>query len=90
MSGPFFSIIIPTYNRENIIKRTVQSVKNQTFEKWELITSHIGRVTFVSNFYGKMPTNYLIYMTGHSSENLFLDYMGKSNKDIAMELTKYF
>ena len=37
MSGPFFSIIIPTYNRENIIKRTVQSVKNQTFEKWELI-----------------------------------------------------
>ena len=37
MSEPFFSIIIPTYNREKIIKSTVQSVINQTFKKWELL-----------------------------------------------------
>ena len=37
MSEPFFSIIIPTYNREDVIKSTVQSVINQTFKKWELI-----------------------------------------------------
>jgi len=61
-----------------------------TFEKWELVTSHIGRRSFATNFYGQIPTNYLIYVTGHSSESLFLKYIGKSNKDIAMELTKYF
>ena len=60
------------------------------FEKWELVTSHIGRRSFATNFYGQIPTNYLIYVTGHSSENLFLKYVGKSNKDLAMELVNYF
>jgi hypothetical protein len=61
-----------------------------TFEKWQLVTSHIGRRSFATNFYGPIPTNYLIYVTGHSSESLFLKYVGKSNKDKAMELFKYF
>ncbi|MEM9686826.1 MAG: tyrosine-type recombinase/integrase [Bacteroidota bacterium] len=61
-----------------------------TFEKWELVTSHIGRRSFATNFYGKIPTTYLIYVTGHSSEAMFLNYIGKSNKDLAMELTNYF
>jgi len=30
------------------------------------------------------------YATGHSSEVMFLNYIGKSNKDMALELTKYF
>jgi glycosyltransferase involved in cell wall biosynthesis len=34
---PFFSIIIPTYNRANIIRETIQSVCEQTFENWEII-----------------------------------------------------
>ena len=61
-----------------------------TFQKWELITSHIGRRSFASNNYGKIPTSFLIYITGHSTEVMFLNYIGKSNKDIAMELTNYF
>lgn len=61
-----------------------------TFKKWELVTSHIGRRTFATLNYGKIPTSFLIYVTGHSSEALFLSYIGKSNKDIAMELTAYF
>ena len=60
------------------------------FEKWELVTSHIGRRSFATNFYGEIPTSYLIYVTGHSTEIMFLNYIGKSNKDLAMELTKYF
>lgn len=59
------------------------------FKKWELVTSHIGRRSFASNFYGKIPTSFLIYITGHSTEAMFLNYIGKSNKDIAMELTNY-
>ncbi|TXD48664.1 tyrosine-type recombinase/integrase [Polaribacter sp. IC073] len=61
-----------------------------TFEKWELVTSHIGRRSFASNYYGEIPTNYLIYITGHSTETMFLNYIGKSNKDKAMEMTNFF
>ena len=61
-----------------------------TYEKWQLVTSHIGRRSFATNFYGKIPTSFLIYVTGHSTEQMFLNYIGKSNKDIAIELTKYF
>ena len=60
------------------------------YKKWELVTSHIGRRSFATNFYGKIPTTYLIYITGHSSEAMFLNYIGKSNKDLAMEISKYF
>ena len=34
---PFFSIIIPTYNRANFIRKTIESVLNQTFTDFELI-----------------------------------------------------
>ncbi len=60
------------------------------FKKWELVTSHIGRRSFATNFYGTIPTTYLINVTGHSTEAMFLNYIGKSNKDLAMELTNYF
>jgi integrase len=60
------------------------------YRKCDLITSHIGRRSFATNFYGTIPTTYLIYVTGHSTEAMFLNYIGKSNKDLAMELTNYF
>lgn len=60
------------------------------FEKCDLVTSHIGRRSFATNNYGTIPTSFLIYVTGHSTEAMFLNYIGKSNKDIAMELTNYF
>ena len=34
---PFFSIIIPTYNRAHIIHRPIDSIIAQTFTDWELI-----------------------------------------------------
>ncbi len=34
---PFFSIIIPTYNRAYIISQAIESVLNQNFKDWELI-----------------------------------------------------
>lgn len=64
--------------------------ENGVFEKCDLVTSHIGRRSFATNNYGIIPTSFLIYVTGHSTEAMFLNYIGKSNKDIAMELTNYF
>lgn len=60
------------------------------FKKWELVSSHIGRRSFATNFYGTIPTTYLINVTGHSTEAMFLNYIGKSNKDLAMEISNYF
>ena len=60
------------------------------YPKWELITSHIGRRSFATNFYGTIPTTYLMNVTGHSTEAMFLNYLGKSNKDLAMGITSYF
>ncbi|MBK5208734.1 MAG: phage integrase SAM-like domain-containing protein [Flavobacteriaceae bacterium] len=60
------------------------------YPKCELVTSHIGRRSFATNFYGTIPTTLLINVTGHSTETMFLNYIGKSNKDLAMALTKYF
>ena len=70
-------------------ERKVRRVEGM-YPKYELVTSHIGRRSFATNHYGKIPTSYLIYVTGHSSEEMFLNYIGKSNKDMALELTKYF
>ena len=71
------------------LEKKVRRVEGM-YPKYELVTSHIGRRSFATNHYGKIPTSYLIYVTGHSSEEMFLNYIGKSNKDIALELTKYF
>ncbi len=71
------------------LERKVRRIEGM-YPKYELVTSHIGRRSFATNHYGKIPTSYLIYVTGHSSEEMFLNYIGKSNKDMALELTKYF
>ncbi|MEB5973696.1 glycosyltransferase family 2 protein [Pantoea dispersa] len=39
---PLFSIIIPVYNAENTIRRTLQSVLNQTFSSYEVIVVNDG------------------------------------------------
>jgi integrase len=61
-----------------------------TYKKHQLVTSHIGRRSFATNFYTTIPTSLLINITGHSTEVLFLSYLGKSNKDLAKETFKYF
>jgi len=61
-----------------------------TFEKWELVSSHIGRRSFATNFYGKVPTSVLIGITAHSTEQLFLIYIRKNETDTAIDAFKYF
>jgi glycosyltransferase involved in cell wall biosynthesis len=42
MSSPYFSVIIPVYNREEIVKRAIKSVLDQTFQDFELILVNDG------------------------------------------------
>lgn len=39
---PFFSIVIPTYNRAKILPETLSSIAQQTFENWECIVVDDG------------------------------------------------
>lgn len=75
---------------ENELKEKVKRKKSGTFKKWELVTSHIGRRSFATNNYGKIPTSLLISATGHSTEKMFLEYIGKTDSQQAMQLAEYF
>lgn len=55
------------------------------FEKYKLVSSHIGRRSFCSNYYSKFPTPMLMRQTGHTSERTFLIYIGKSNMDLSLD-----
>lgn len=61
-----------------------------TFEKWELVTSHIGRRSFATNNYGRIPTSLLMNVTGHTTERMFLEYIGKTQTEKAIQLAEYF
>jgi len=41
---PFFSIIIPLYNKQDHIKNTIESVRNQTFKDFEMIVINDGSI----------------------------------------------
>ena len=60
------------------------------YPKYELISSHVGRRSFATNFYGRMKTPWLMNITGHVKESTFLAYIGKTSKDTAIEAAREF
>jgi integrase len=63
---------------------------NSTFPKYKLITSHVCRRSFATNFYGRIPTPVLMNITAHGTENVFLNYIGKTTYDNAYQMIEYF
>jgi len=60
------------------------------FPKYELITSHIGRRSFATNYYGKMPTALIKEITGHKTEAMLLVYIGKTETESALQANEWF
>lgn len=60
------------------------------FSKFELVTSHIGRRSFATNNYARVPTSLLMNATGHTTEKMFLEYLGKTPPEKARQLAEYF
>jgi integrase len=60
------------------------------FPKWELISSHVCRRSYATNFYGEMPTSWLISITAHSTEKQFLEYVGKPAIDTAQQIAEFY
>lgn len=76
--------------KSTMIKDIGKRSEYGSFQKWELVSSHIGRRSFATNNYGKIPTPLLMSATGHGSESMFLKYIGKSQTDRAKQLADYF
>lgn len=74
----------------NARKRTGHRSEDALVKKWEVISSHIGRRSFASNFYGKIPTPLLMQATGHSTEKMFLNYINHNSHERLATLGNYF
>lgn len=75
---------------ETAPKSKIFRKERKMYKKYELVTSHIGRRSFATNFYGIIPTSLLISATGHSTEVMFLNYIGKTDTQKAKQLADYF
>lgn len=64
--------------------------KDDFYEKWKLVSSHIGRRSFATNYYGEVPLSHLKTITGHHTERNFMAYLGKGDEEKAIDALKYF
>ena len=76
-----------------IVSAKRKSVKTNRYEviqvpKYKAVSTHIGRRSFATNYYGKIRTSLLIDATGHSTEKQFLDYVGKRGNQNALTLAE--
>lgn len=60
--NPFFSIIIPTYNREHMLPIAIQSVINQTCRDWELIIVDDGSTDNTNEVVASYNNDRIIYI----------------------------
>lgn len=56
-------------------KRGIKKIR----PKYEYMSTHIGRRTFASLHYGKIPTPLIMRVTGHSKESTFLGYINQTD-----------
>ncbi|MGB3344358.1 MAG: hypothetical protein WBA61_10625 [Aequorivita sp.] len=75
--------------RKEVKKKVWRKVKGM-YPKWELVSTHICRRSFATNHYGKLPTPVLMAITGHTTEKMFLKYIGKTAMDNAEVLNTFW
>ncbi len=90
-----FNVLIKEVCKKSGLTETIKGAKinpktarkeNGKYQKFELITSHICRRSFATNYYGEIPTAILINVTGHGTEKEFLNYIGKTPIDYAEQM----
>ena len=68
MQFPFFSIIIPTYNRAHIINITIESVRKQSYTDWELIIVDDGSTDNTKNVVNAIQDERIHYIYQKNAE----------------------
>jgi len=74
----------------NLFNNETKRYDSGDYEKFKLVSSHIGRRSFATNFYGEeeYPTPLLMSVTGHGTEKMFLEYIGKKPGQYALNLAR--
>ena len=72
------------------IKKGVWRKVQGNYKKHDLVSTHICRRSFATNHYGNLPTPVIMAVTGHTTEKMFLKYIGKTAKDNAEVLSKFW
>lgn len=65
---PFFSIILPTYNRAHFLPKAIESVLKQTFEDWELIIVDDGSTDNTKEVVAKYQDSRIRYFFQENQE----------------------
>ena len=68
MAAPFFSIVVPTYNRADLILATVDSVLAQDFTAWELLIVDDGSTDDTAAVVAARPDPRLHYLLKANAE----------------------
>ncbi len=72
------------------IKEKVWRDVKGVYPKWKLIGSHIGRKSFCTNFYSKIPTSLILDVSGHTEERTLLTYIGKKDNTNAKMIKNFY
>lgn len=67
-NAPFFSIIVPAYNRAHMIGHTIESVLRQTFADWELIIVDDGSKDSTKGVVESYPDKRIRYIYQDNAE----------------------
>ena len=70
MSNILFSLIVPTYNRESFIVKTIQSVLSQTYLNFELIIVDDGSTDNTEQVIGKIRDKRIKYYKKKNDERV--------------------
>lgn len=78
------------FNDKITFTRTVgHNIISQTYEKWQLISSHTARRSAATNMYnsGRMKTLQIMLITGHTTEKNFFRYIKINREENAKTLS---
>jgi glycosyltransferase involved in cell wall biosynthesis len=79
MSSPFFSIIIPTYNRAGFILKTIQSVLAQQFEDFEVLIVDDGSTDNTTEVVKSVADKRVFYFKKENAERAAARNFGIKN-----------
>ncbi len=68
MKKPYFSIVLPTYNRAHLLSRAIESVLTQTFTEWELLIVDDGSTDNTKQEVEKFTDNRIQYIWQQNCE----------------------
>lgn len=69
----------PTQGRQMKTKNNLSQKTEKP--KYECVGTHTCRRSFATNYYGKIPTSLIKAVTGHATEEMLLNYIGKTPAD---------